>query len=133
MLLVITCCRCSNTSSECVTYDCRKKNWIVSLEPSIIKLGETTNLTVTRSRLILPNFRVYIGEYDEEFNLPTGVEPQYFEDTDSLASINLLPETLGEKQVRGIIEEYIVVSKDSIESYRYPFEIELVVRDTLDL
>lgn len=131
LLLVISCNRYSN-SSECITYDCRKKNFIVSLEPNVIELGEATTLTVTRKRFNLPKFRIFIGEYDEDFNLPSGVEPQYFEGTDSLASLTLLPETKGERYVRGIIEEYDFVSKDSIDSYRYPFEKKLVVSDTVN-
>jgi len=130
LLLVIMLGGCSSTSSECVTYECRKKNLTVTLEPNVIMLGEAATLKVTRAKYNLPKFRVFIGDYDEDFNLPPRVEPQYFDGTDSLASLALLPETEGTKQIRGIIEEYRFVSKDSIDSYRYPFEIELVVKDT---
>lgn len=115
-----------------MTYDCRKKNLIINLEPNVIELGKTTTLTVTRKHFNLPKFRVFIGEYDKDFNLPSGVEPQYFEDTDSMASLTLLPESKGEKHIRGIIEEYVFVSEDSIDTFRYPFEIKLVVKDTLN-
>jgi hypothetical protein len=123
--------KCSN-SSECVTFDCRKDDLIVRIEPNTINLGESATLSIKREKFHLPKFRVFIGDYDENFKLPEGVEPQYFDDTDSSASIVLLPETAGLKPIRGIIEEYVFASEDSVDSYRYPFEVELIVNDTID-
>jgi hypothetical protein len=100
---------------------------VISLEPKTINLGQVSTLTIKREKFYFPNFRVFIGNYDEDFQLPEGAEAQYFDNTDSLASIVLTPETKGVKQIRGIIEEYIFVNKDSIDTYHYPFEIELQV------
>lgn len=120
-------CECSN-NSECITYECRRKNIIITLNPETIDLGETTTLAIERKKFYLPHFRVFIGDYDKDFRLQEGIEAQFFEGSDSLASIILAPESKGLKQIRGIIEEYAVVSQDSIDTYRYPFEMELQVR-----
>ena len=118
-------------SKTCKTYECRKKSMIVELVPNSIYLGEVSQLRVRRIAFFLPKMRVFIGEYDENFNLPNGVEKQYFTGTDSLATMNLYPKTEGIKKVKGIIEEYQFISKDSIDSYRYYFEVELNVIDTV--
>lgn len=118
---------CSN-EQDCKTYDCRRENISIILEPKKIKLGETAKLSVKREHLNLPHFRVFMGEYDENFQLIEGDNTPYFKDTDSLASINLKPESKGVKVIEGIIEEYEFISSDSIFSYRYPYRVELTVR-----
>lgn len=117
-----------NVTSDCTTYECRRKSIKIYLDPNEIGLGESSTLIVEREKLYLPHMRVFIGDYDSEFNLSKNISAQYFEGTDSLASIVLAPESLGQKKIRGIIEEYKIVSKDSIDSYRYRFEVELIVK-----
>ncbi len=97
------------------------------MNPSKIELGESSELKVVREKLHLPKMVVLIGDYDEDFNLIDEDSEFYFEGTDSVASLVLLPETTGVKTIRGIIQEYVNVTKDSIKSYRYPFEVELTV------
>lgn len=112
---------------ECTTYECRKESIVVILEPNVIKSGEISLLSIRRTKFYMPHFRVFIGEYDDDFNLPDGVEAHYFHDTDSIASMHLSPESKGIKRIRGIIEEYNIVAADSIDSYQYPFEVILEV------
>lgn len=116
-----------SSQNECETYECRKNNFEISVNPSKIELGESSELKVVREKLHLPKMVVLIGDYDEDFNLIDEDSEFYFEGTDSVASLVLLPETTGVKTIRGIIQEYVNVTKDSIKSYRYPFEVELTV------
>ena len=126
IILIISFYGC-NLNGECLTYECRRQNIEIKLSPKLIDLGESTELIIKRKKFYLPHFRVYLGEYDENFNLPEGVEERFIEDSDSIASIYLSPESPGEKIIRGIVEEYVLVTKDSADTYRYPFEIVLTV------
>lgn len=90
-------------------------------------VGEPIKITIKRQHLYLPNLRVYIGEYDENFKLPDNVKAQYFVGNDSVATMNLIFETAGLKNVRGIIEEYKFVSEDSIDAFTYRLELNVNV------
>lgn len=122
-LTLLTLTQCNQATERCETYECRRQNMVIRIENQQPIVEEATKLIVYRKEFYLPKMRVFIGEYDSNFELPAGVEPQYFEGTDSLATMNLIFETAGEKVVRGIIEEYQFVSEDSIDSYRYRFEL----------
>ncbi len=121
----------NNQPSRCETYECRRKNMMVYLETDKPIVQEPNKLIVERKEFYLPKFRVFIGDYNSEFELPENEELQYFEGTDSVATMNLIFESAGEKTVRGIIEEYKTISEDSIDSYRYPFEITVEVSEQL--
>ena len=103
---------------------------VITIENPNPAVEEATKLIVRRKEFYLPKFRVFIGDYDSDFKLPNDVQPQYFEETDSVATMNLVFETSGNKKVRGIIEEYIFVSEDSIDSYRYSFEVSVNVSES---
>ncbi|PTB96008.1 hypothetical protein C9994_09325 [Marivirga lumbricoides] len=113
--------------SECDTFECRKNNFKISVNPSRIKLGESSELKVVREKFHFPKMVVLVGDYDEDFNLINEDSQFYFEGTDSVASLVLVPETAGIKVIRGVIQEYTKVTEDSIKSYHYPFEVELTV------
>jgi hypothetical protein len=92
-------------------------------------IGQSSELKVVRKEFHLPKMLVLIGDYDENFKLLNENSKYYFEGTDSVAKLVLLPETTGVKTIRGIIEEYDTITGDSIKSYSYPFEVELTVYD----
>jgi hypothetical protein len=118
---------CEPKEERCETYECRRENIFIYLDNYDPVVGEPNKLTIKRQHFYLPKLRVYIGEYDENFKLPDNVEPQYFLEKDSVASMNLIFETAGSKNVRGIIEEYKFVSEDSIYAYTYRFDINVNV------
>ena len=128
---------CGSRSSEslgqdCLSYECRSKEFVIYADPVKIRLGETSTLFVRRNKFFKPHFRVIVGDFDSLFNLPEGEELNSFDGTDSLASIILEFETTGFKKIRGVIEEYKFDSEvvgDSTNTYLYPFEIELEVID----
>jgi hypothetical protein len=130
LFVLLTLNQCKQGEDRCITFECRKKNMVVLIEYTNPAVEEGTKLIVRRKEFYLPKFRVFIGDYDSNFNLPDGVQPQFFEGTDSVATMNLVFETSGNKKVRDIIEEYIFVSEDSIDSYRYPFEVSVNVSES---
>ena len=123
-------CSSPEKKVECDSYDCRRKNITIRVNPNVIKLGESSTLEVKRVKYYLPKMRVFIGDFIDD-TLPEEGDLQFFEGSDSLASVVLQPETAGVKKIKGIIEEYQPITEDSVDSYHYPFEIELTVIDTL--
>ena len=103
---------------------------VIFTDTDTIALGEVTRLNVRREKFFLPSFRVFVGNYDSDFQLPSGEAEQYFDGSDSLAFLALSPESKGLKVIRGIVEEYEFINEelDSVNSFRYPFEIGLFVK-----
>ncbi len=123
VLSLVTLTQCKKASERCETYECRRSNIEIYLENERPVIQEPTNLIVKRNEFYRPKMRVFIGEYDDDFKLPEGEPMEYYEVTDSSASISLIFETAGKKVVRGIVEEYKPIAKDVVESYHYRFEL----------
>ena len=119
---MLSSCSKVKKQNDCDTYECRRKSFTITLNPEVIKVGESSTLLVKRDKFYLPKMRVFLGK-----NLPENGSLEYFEDNDSTASIVLLPESVGIKKIHGIIEEYQSITEDSVYSYQYPFEMELKV------
>jgi len=117
--------------TECESYEKRRKKFTINLRPNVIHLGETSTLEVKRQKACAPEMRVFLGDLDEDFNFDGQDTLRYFQDSDSLASAIIFPESYGVKKIRGVIEEYRSITADSVHSFRYPFEIELIVIDTV--
>ena len=114
--------------SENNIYEVTKKHLSINLKPSRINLGESSKIIIKRNKLLLPEFRVILGDFSEGYELESDISKyKFYKGTDSIISINLLPESKGVKSIKGIIEEYKIASKDSIYSLRNYFSIELDV------
>jgi len=103
-----------------------------TITPDTIQIGESAILEITRTNPKLQYLRGVIGKYDSTFSLPDNEKEYEFYGDSSTATLEIKPESIGVKTLRGFMEEY-ELENDSIEKlYRHKFEIPLVVLDTIN-
>ncbi|MEM1135529.1 MAG: hypothetical protein AAGI07_06775 [Bacteroidota bacterium] len=95
-------------------------------------LGEVLNVRIKLLEPRLKNFRVIVGEYDENFEIIDSLLIGVVSGKDSIASFHLNPESKGKKTINGIIEEFEPVGNGYEDTRRYAFEVDFFVLGTLD-
>ncbi len=99
----------------------------IILNSTKFKKGETLSGTVIMVKSRLPNFKVWFGPFDDNFEF-VDMNKRYFkEGRDSTAVFYMKLNKSGVKDLKLMVEEYEIVDEDYIDTRRLYYENELTV------
>ncbi|MEM1135528.1 MAG: hypothetical protein AAGI07_06770 [Bacteroidota bacterium] len=95
--------------------------------PETLHVEKPSKLVINATKPKLKNFRVHLGDYDENYFLNDSTNLIYIQGKDSIASFYFEPNSLQDTLLRGIIMEYESYSDDYVRTISFGFEKKFMV------